>query len=117
MNWILIIPLIVLVLSGIHLLIISLNQRCFFFQVLYAFTCAHETWKRYRRLKKYLKTNTIPIINIIDYEGDNVGFAFIQYDNNTFVIQGDNIYISSYYQHLIENLITHNDYATRRTLQ
>lgn len=117
MNWIIIIPLILLVISLTQLLIISLSQSCLFFQVLYTFTCDHEIWKRYRRLKKYLKTHTIPIINIIDYEGDNVGFAFIQYDNNTFVLQGDNIYISSYYQHLIENLITHNDYATRRALQ
>ena len=117
MNWILIIPLIVLVLSSIQLLIISLNQRCFFFQVLYAFTCTHETWKRYRRLKKYLKTNTIPIIDIQDYEGNNSGFAFIQYDSMIFIIQGDNIYISSYYGHLINNLFKHSNNATRRALQ
>ena len=117
MNWILIIPLIVLVLSSIQLLIISLNKSCLFFQVWYTFTCVHEIWKRYRRLKKHLKTNTIPLINIIDYEGNNSGFAFIQYGNDIFVIQGDNIYISSYYGHLISNLLKHNDNATRRTLQ
>ena len=117
MNWILIIPLIVLVLSSIQLLIISLNQSCLFFQVLYTFICAHEIWKRYRRLKKYLKTDAVPFINILDYDGNNSGFAFIQYDNNIFVIQGDNIYISSYYGHLIKNLLKHNDNATRRALQ
>jgi hypothetical protein len=35
MIWIIIIPLIVLVLATIHLLIISLNKSCLFFQVLY----------------------------------------------------------------------------------
>jgi hypothetical protein len=117
MNWILIISLIVLVLAIINLLIISLNESCLFFQVLYTFTSAHETWKRYRRLKKYLKTDTIPLINILDYEGNNSGFAFIQYNNNIFVIQGDDIYISSYYGHLIKNLLKHSNNATRRTLQ
>ena len=117
MNWIIIIPLILLIISLTQLLIISLNQRCFFFQVLYAFTCDHEIWKRYRRLKKYLKTNHIPLINIVDYEGNNFGFAFIQYDNNIFVVQGDNIYISSYYGHLVKNLLKHSNNATRRALQ
>ena len=116
MNWFAIITLTVLVISLIQLLIISLNQSCLFFQVLYTFTCAHETWKRYRRLKKYLKTNTIPLINILDYEGNNIGFAFIKYDNMIFAIQNDEIYISSYYKHLISNLLKHNDHATRRAL-
>ena len=118
MNWIIIIPLILLVISLTQLLIISLNQSCLFFQVLYTFTCAHETWKRYRRLKKYIKkTDTIPLINILDYEGNNIGFAFIKYDNNIFIIQGDDIYISSYYGHLIKNLLKHNNNAIRRALQ
>lgn len=117
MNWIIIIPLILLVISLTQLLIISLNQSCLFFQVLYTFTCDHEIWKRYRRLKKYVKTNHISLINIVDYEGNNSGFAFIQYDNNIFVIQGDNIYISSYYGHLIKNLLKHNNDAIRRALQ
>jgi hypothetical protein len=109
MNWFAIITLTVLVISIIQLLIISLNQSCLFFQVLYAFTCDHEIWKRYRRLKKYLKTNTIPVINITDYEGNNSGFAFIQYDDTTFVIQGDNLYLSSYYKHLIKDLLKRNN--------
>ena len=117
MNWCAIITLIVLVISLTQLFIISLNQSYLFFQVLYAFTCDHEIWKRYRRLKKYVKTNHIPLINIIDYKGNNSGFAFIQYNNNIFVIQGNNIYISSYYGHLINNLLKHNDNATRRALQ
>lgn len=117
MNWIIIIPLIVLVISLTQLLIISLNQSCLFFQVLYTFTCDHETWKRYRRLKKYVKTNHIPLINIVEYEGNNIGFAFIKYDNMIFVIQGDDIYLSPFYNHLIKNLLKHNDNATRRTLQ
>lgn len=117
MNWIIIIPLILLVISLTQLLIISLNQSCLFFQVLYAFICDHENWKRYRRLKKYLKTNTIPIINVVDYEGNNSGFAFIQNNDITLVIQGDNIYLSSYYEHLINNLLKHNDNAIRRALQ
>lgn len=117
MNWIIIIPLILLVISITQLLIIGLNQWCFFFQVLYAFTCDHEIWKKYRRLKKYLKTDTIPLINMVDYEGNNFGFAFIKYDNIVFVLQGDNIYISSYYGHLIKNLLKHNNDVTRRALQ
>lgn len=118
MNWIIIIPLIVLVISLIQLLIISLNQSCLFFQVLYAFTCSHETWKRYRRLKKYLKkTDTIPIINILEYEGNNIGFAFIKYDNTIFMIQGNDIYISSFYGHLIKNLLKQNNDAIRRALR
>jgi hypothetical protein len=117
MKWFAIITLTVLVLATINLLIVSLSQCCLFFQVLYAFICSHETWKRYRRLKKYLKTNTIPLINILDYEGNNSGFAFIQYGDTIFVIQGDNTYLSSYYKHLIKNLLKHNDYDTRRALQ
>lgn len=117
MNCFAIITLTILVLSSIYLLIVSLNQSCLFFQVLYTFTCDHETWKRYRRLKKYLKADTIPLIDINDYTGNNSGFAFIQYDNNIFIIQGDDIYISSYHSHLIKNLLKHNDNATRRTLQ
>lgn len=110
MNWFGIITLIVLVLVTSNLLTISLNQSCFFFQVLYVFTCDHEIWKRYRRLKKYLKTNTIPVIDIRDYEDNNSGFAFVQYDSMIFIIQGDNIYISSYYGHLIKNLLKHNNH-------
>lgn len=117
MNWIIIIPLILLVISITQLLIISLNQWNLFFQVLYTFTCAQDTWKKYRRLKKYLKTDTIPLINIVDYEGNNFGFAFIKYDNIVFVLQGNDIYISSYYGHLIKNLLKHNNNAIRRTLQ
>lgn len=117
MNWIIIIPLILLVISLTQLLIISLNQSCFFFQVLYAFTCDHEIWKRYRRLKKYLKTDTISVIDIVDYEGNNFGFAFIKYGNTIFALQGDAIYISSYYGHLIKNLLKQNNNATRRALQ
>lgn len=109
MNWFTIISSIVLVLATINLLIISLNQQNFFFQVLYAFLYSHDTWKRYRRLKKYLKINTIPIINIVDYKEYNVGFAFIKYDDMIFIIQGNDIYISSYYGHLIKNLLKHNN--------
>ena len=118
MNWIIIIPLILLVISLIQLLIIHFNQWNLLFQVLYAFTCDHEIWKRYRRLKKYIKkTDTIPLIDMQDYEGNNFGFAFIKYDNNIFVLQGDNIYISSYYGHLIKNLLKRNNDAIRRALQ
>lgn len=117
MNWFLVILIVLLALSVIDLIIISLNQKNFFFQVLYAFTCDHEQWKRYRRLKKYLKTNLIPFINIINYTGDNAGFAFIQYEDTIFVIQGSTIYISSYYSHLIKYLLKHNNYAIRRALQ
>lgn len=109
MNWIIIITLTILALSGILLLIITLNQWNLFFQVLYAFICDHTNWKRYQRLKKYLKTNTIPLIDIQDYEGNNVGFAFVYYDNMIFAIQGDNIYLSSYYSHLIKDLLKRNN--------
>lgn len=110
MNWIIIIPLIVLVISVIQLLIIGCDQRNLFFQVLYAFTCDHETWKRYRRLKKYSKTNTIPLIDLTDYTRNNAGFAFIQYGDTIFVIQGDNLYLSSYYNHLIKDLLIRNNH-------
>lgn len=117
MNWIAITCLIIIVTSIINLIIANFSQRNLFFQVLYTFIYEHKDWKRYRRLKQYLKTNTIPIINVIDYEGNNVGFAFIKYSDMIFVIQGDDIYISSYYNHLISNLLKHNNHATRRTLQ
>lgn len=117
MNWFAIILLIIVVFGTIDLLIASLAQCNLFFQVLYVFIHDHKIWKRYQRLKKYLKTDTIPLIDIQDYEGNNSGFAFIQYYDVIFAIQGDNIYISSYYSHLIKNLLKHNDYATRRALQ
>ena len=110
MNWFTIISLIMLIFAIINILIMALNQQNFFFQVLYAFIYEHEMWKRYRRLKKYLKTNTIPLINITDYIGNNVGFTFVQYDNEVFVISGDNIYLSSYFIRLIENLLKHNNH-------
>ena len=68
MNWLAIICLTIIVTSIINLIIINFSQRNLFFQVLYSFIYEHKMWKRYRRLKQYLKTNTIPIINIIDYE-------------------------------------------------
>lgn len=108
MRWLIIIPLIGVVLP-IIILITSLSQWNLFFQVLYVFIGDHENWKKYRRLKKYLKTNTIPIIDIRNYEGDNSGFAFIQYDDIIFIIQGDNTYLSPYYGHLIKNLLKHNN--------
>lgn len=117
MKWFAIITLTVLVLATINLLIVSLSQCCLFFQVLYVFTCDREIWKRYRRLKKYLKTDTISVIDIVDYEGNNFGFAFIKYGNTIFALQGDDIYISSYYGHLIKNLLKQNNNATRRALQ
>lgn len=111
MNCIVIILEIIVIVSIFLLFLIGVHQWNFFFQVLYAFICDHTNWKRYRRLKKYLKTDTIPIIDILDYKGNNVGFAFIQYDNLIFVIQGDHPYLSSYYQHLIKNLLKHNNHA------
>ena len=112
MNWFTIIALTVLVLAISNLLIVSLNRSCLFFQVLYVFTYDHERWKKYRRLKKYLKTNTIPFIHLIDYQGNNADFAFIEYDDEIFVIQWNNIYLSSYYNHLIKNLLKHNNHAS-----
>lgn len=110
MNWIIIIiPLSILLLALIDLVIISFEHRNFFWQVLCTFLHDHYKWKRYRRLKKYLKTDTIPLIDIRDYEGDNSGFAFIQYDDIIFVIQGDNMYLSSYYNHLIDDLLKRNN--------
>lgn len=109
MNWFTIIPLILLVSAVINLIIINLNQQNLFFQVLYTFLYEYKTWKRYRRIKKYLKTNTIPLIDIKDYAGNNTGFAFIQYYDIIFVIQGDNFYLGSYYNHLIEDLLKHNN--------
>jgi hypothetical protein len=67
-------------------------------------------WKRYRRLKKYLKNNTIPIIDLKDNTGNNSGFAFIHYDDMIFVIQGDNLYLSAYYNHLIKDLLKRNNH-------
>lgn len=110
MNWFIIISLIIIVIAVINILILSLNQWNFFFQVLCAFIYEHEDWKKYRRLKKYLKTNTIPIINIRDYECNNAGFAFIQYDNMIYIIQGTNIYLGSYYDHLIKDLLKRNNH-------
>ena len=110
MNWIMIILLTILVVSTINLLIMCLSKYNFFFQVLYVFIFDNENWKKYQRLKKYLKTNTIPIINLLDYEGGNSSFAFVQYNNEVFIIQGDNLYLSPYYNHLIKNLLKHNNH-------
>lgn len=109
MNWFTIIPLVLIVSAVINLIIINLNQQNLFFQVLYAFLYEYKTWKRYRRLKKYLKTNTIPLIDLRDYTRNNTGFAFIQYCDTIFVIQGDNLYLGSYYNHLINDLLKHNN--------
>ena len=109
MNWFIIILTIIITTSLLLLLIMGLNQLNFFFQVLYVFIYNRGSWKKYQRLKKYLKTNTIPIINISDYEGGNSNFAFAQYNNEVFIIQGDNLYLSSYYKHLIKNLLKHNN--------
>lgn len=113
MKWFEIIVLIVMVIAVINLFIIAFSDQNFFSQALYTFIYDHKIWKRYRRLKKYLKTNTIPLINIVDYTGNNAGFAFIQYDNMIFAIQGNNSYISAYYNHLIKNLLKHNNNVTR----
>lgn len=108
MNWFIIITLAILVIAVIALFIFSLDQRNLFSQALYVFIFDHKNWKRYRRLKKYLKVNTIPLIDIKDYAGNNTGFAFIQYCDIIFVIQGDGLYLSSYYNHLIEDLLKQN---------
>jgi hypothetical protein len=63
-------------------------------------------------LKQYLKTNTIPFIDIKDYAGHNTGFAFIQYCDIIFVIQGDDLYLGSYYNHLINDLLKRNNHAS-----
>lgn len=110
MNCFIIISLTLLVLAITNLLIVTLNQCNLFFQVLYSFIYEHKMWKRYRRLKKYLKTNTIPFIDIKDYKRNNTGFAFIQYCDIIFVIQGDDLYLSSYYDHLINDLLKRNNH-------
>lgn len=110
MDWLTIISLTILVIVSVDLLILALDQQNLFFQVLHVFTHDHKTWKRYRRLKKYLKTNTIPLIDLRDYTGNNAGFAFIQYDNLIFIIQGDNLYLGSYYSHLIKDLLKRNNH-------
>lgn len=109
MNWIIIIPLSILLLAPIDLVIIAFEHQNFFWQVLCTFLHDHYKWKRYRRLKKYLKTDTIPLIDIRDYKGNNSGFAFIQHDDIIFVIQGNNMYLSSYYNHLIDDLLKRNN--------
>lgn len=109
MNWILTISTIGFVLVAILLLILDYEHKTLFLQSVCTFIYEHKDWKRYRRLKKYLKTNTIPLINIRDYTGNNAGFAFIQCCNTTFVIQGDDLYLGSYYNHLIEDLLKHNN--------
>lgn len=106
MNWFIIITWALLVIA---LFIFSLDQRNLFFQVLCVFIFDHEKWKRYRRLKKYLKNNTIPIIKLTEYKGNNAGFAFIQYKNFVFIIQGGGLYLSSYYNHLIKDLLKRNN--------
>lgn len=110
MNWFIIIILTISVLAAIGLFILNLDQQNLFFQALCVFIFDHKDWKRYRRLKKYLKNNTIPIINITDYEGNNDGFAFIRYDNLIFIIQGDNLYLGSYHNHLINDLLKRNNH-------
>lgn len=110
MNWILIISIIGFVLVTILLLILEYEHKTLFLQSVCTFIYAHKDWKRYRRLKKYLKDNTIPIINIIDYKGNNAGFAFIQYDDIIFIIQGDNLYLGAYYNHLINDLLKRNNH-------
>lgn len=111
MNWILIILTIGFVLATISLLSLGYEHKTLFLQSVYIFIYDHKNWKRYRRLKKYLKTNTIPVINISDYEeGNNSGFAFIHYDDMIFVIQGDNLYLGSYYNHLINDLLKRNNH-------
>lgn len=113
MNWFIIITWALLVIATVALLILNLDQRNLFFQVLCVFIFDHKNWKRYRRLKKYLKTNTIPFIDIKDYTGNNAGFAFIQYCDIIFVIQGDDLYLGSYYNHLIEDLLKRNNHDSR----
>lgn len=108
MNWIIIILTIIITVSLLLLLIMGLNQLNFFFQVLYVFICDRDTWKKYQRLKKYLKTNTIPFIHLIDYTENNFDFAFVWYDDTIFIAKGSNIYISSCYNKLIMNLLKHN---------
>lgn len=110
MKWFETIVLIVLIIATINLLIIAFSHQNLFSQALYAFIYDHKIWKRYRRLKKYLQTNPIPIINLLDYEGNDSDFAFIQYDNMIFVTQGRDIYLSSYYNHLIKNLLKQNNH-------
>lgn len=108
MNWILIISTIGFLLVVILLLILEYEHKTLFLQSVYVFICEHKDWRKYRRLKKYLKTNTIPLINLRDYAGNNAGFAFIQYCDTIFVIQGDNLYLGSYYNHLIKDLLKQN---------
>lgn len=110
MKWIETITLIVMAIAAVNILIIGFNQKNLFFQVLYVFIYDHKIWKRYRRLKKYLKTNTIPVIDIRNYEDNDSDFAFIQYDNMIFAIQGNNCYIGTYYNHLIKNLLKRNNH-------
>lgn len=112
MNWILIISTIVFLLVATNLLILGYGHKTLFLQLVYTFIFDHKMWKRYRRLKQYLKTNTIPIINIIDYSGNNAGFAFIQYNDFICIIQGDNLYLSSYFNHLIKDLLKRNNHAS-----
>lgn len=112
MDWFIIITLTILVLVVIAIFILSFNQQNFFFQALCVFIFDHKRWKRYQRLKKYSKTNTIPLINLKDYTGNNAGFAFIQYDDTTFVIQGDNLYLGSYDNHLIKDLLRRNNHVS-----
>lgn len=107
MNWIIIIPLIITVLAVINLLIVSFNQQNLFFQSLYTFIYDHEKWKRYQKLKEHLKTNTIPFIHLMDYT-DNADFAFVWYDDVIFIMQGNDIYLCSYFTRLIEDLLKRN---------
>ena len=113
MNWFIIITLTILVIAAIALFIFNLDQWNLFFQALCVFIFEHKNWKKYRRLKKYLKTNTIPFIDIKDYKGHNTGFAFIQYCDIIFVIQGDDLYLGSYYNHLINDLLKRNNHVSR----
>lgn len=64
-----------------------------------------KNWEKYKQLKKYLKTHSIPYLCLSDIIPD--GFAFV-YDNtsgNIFVVKNHEVFLCSFFEYLIEDLI------------
>lgn len=96
--------LVLILTSGLYMVYVCTNSslHC---QKVYTLMFEPDIWKKYKQLKKYLKTYSIPYL----YRGDIIpeGFAFV-HDNisgKIFVIKDHEVFLCEFFKYLIEDLI------------
>ena len=99
------------------IIIASCQQHALFLQKLYLAIFERSTYEHYQKLKEHLKTEKIKLITNVEFAGlqlnhDENNFSFVVFkDGDVVAYEFANIYISSYYEKVIYDLLKQAGYT------